>query len=476
MLVFVRKKEKHIMKKMQKFLALGLSVVLMASLTACGTSSQGTSDKSSQQSSLNEDAAVTPEADDEPDVSYEKCELTFSWWGDETTNEKTLAAIEAFEAKYPGITINESFSIWNGWEDSMASQFEAGITPDVNQIDWSWIHTYSSNGETFLDLNTVSDVLELTQIDQKYLDMCTVADELQAVPVSMTGKIFYWDKTTFDKAGIAVPTTLTDLIAAGTTFQEELGKAYYPLALDEDDKMALMVYYLESVYGKAWVENNKLNYTVEEIQTGLEFIQSLETAHVIPSSEELAKSNFSSLTENVNWVKGKYAGVFGWDYEADDYESSLKKGREFVVGEELKDMGEYQGGFSKISMGYAIAESCEHPKEAALFIDFLLNQNAGTTIIGSERGIPLSKSALENCTAQGIINENVLEANIKVLDYVTFEMDPKFEHASLAGTNGIYYDVMAGLSYGEYDVPTAAQVLYDDVTTMFKDIANTEQQ
>ena len=89
------------MRKLKKFLALGLSAVLMTSLAACGASSQGTSDKASQSSSNgNEEAATdnSTEAGNESQISYENCALTFSWWGDETTHETTLAAIEAFEA------------------------------------------------------------------------------------------------------------------------------------------------------------------------------------------------------------------------------------------------------------------------------------------------------------------------------------------------------------------------------------------
>ena len=40
------------------------------------------------------------------------------------------------------------------------------------------------------------------------LAACNVANAQQCVPVSMTGRIFYWNKTTFDKAGISFPTTL----------------------------------------------------------------------------------------------------------------------------------------------------------------------------------------------------------------------------------------------------------------------------
>ena len=36
----------------------------------------------------------------------------------------------------------------------------------------------------------------------------------------MTGRIFYWNKTTFEKAGLATPTTLEELMAAGPIFAE----------------------------------------------------------------------------------------------------------------------------------------------------------------------------------------------------------------------------------------------------------------
>lgn len=70
-------------------------------------------------------------------------------------------------------------------------------------------------------------------------------------------------------------------------FAEKLGDDYYPLALGAYDKMILMVYYVESVYGKDWVVDGQLNYTTEEIAKGLEFIQSLEDNHVIPTAQTL---------------------------------------------------------------------------------------------------------------------------------------------------------------------------------------------
>ncbi|OYO90905.1 hypothetical protein CG709_12985, partial [Lachnotalea glycerini] len=166
-------------------------------------------------------------------------------------------------------------------------------------MNWNWITSFSSDGSAFADLNQYSSIIDLTQFDQSKLDLCTVADKLQAIPVSMTGRIFYWNKTTFEKAGISVPTSLEELKKAGETFKTVLGDEYYPLVVGEYDRMVLMVYYLESVYGKPWVENGELQYTAEEVQTGLEFIQSLEDDHVIPSAETVTGLSLKHTSEPI---------------------------------------------------------------------------------------------------------------------------------------------------------------------------------
>lgn len=446
------------MKKFKRYLALGLSVLMTAALTACGEPQKEVENVTTKAPS-----DVTTASADSVDDGYENCTLTFSWWGGDSRHEATIEAIRAFEEKYPGITVETTYGTWSGWEDSMATMFATKTAPDVNQVNWNWITSYSADGSAFLDLNQVADVLDLTQYDAAALEQCTVAGELQAVPVSMTGRIFYWNKTTFDKAGIAIPASLEELMAAGETFQTKLGDDYYPICLGEYDRMILMVYYLESVYGKAWVVDGELQYNADEIAEGLKFIQSLEDAHVTPTIQKITGDGADSLDKNPKWMNGTYAGIFEWDSSASKFKSALDEGQEFVVGEYFTDMGDYQGGYSKVSLGFAISENCAHPKEAAMLLNFLLNEPEGTTIMASERGIPLSKAALENCRAQGLLNEIVAEANGKVLSWVQYPLDPKFEAASLKSSDGVYYDVMSGLSYKEYEVDKAAAVLIEGI-------------
>lgn len=459
------------MKKdfLKRVLAAGLVGAMALTTVACGDSSTADSDASANTDAAAPatEAASTEAAAAEDDGSYEECTLTISWWGGDTRHEATQKAIEAFEAAYPGITVEPTFGAWSDWEQKMSTAFMAGTAQDVNQINWNWITQYDPDGSTFLDLSQYSNVIDFSQVDSTYLDMCKAADGSQAgIPISMTGRIFYWDKTTFEEVGIDIPTSYEDLLAAGEAFKA-YGEDYYPLALGEYDRMVLMVYYLESKYGKEWVVDNTVNYTEEEVADGLAFIQGLEDAHVIPSLATIAGDGASSLDQNQKWIDGRYAGIFEWDSSASKFGGALAEGRELVVGDYFADFGDTKGGFAKVSMCWAISANTEHPKEAAMLVEYLMNNEEAAEILGSERGIPVSKKALATASSAGLLNEQVVEANGKVLDWVSFSLDPKFEDSTLKGNpDGVYYVVFGNLSYGNYTVEEAATELVNGINAV----------
>ena len=440
---------------MKKAIALALagamSVGLLAGCGGAGSSSTASSAASGESSST---AEATTESANATVNTTDPITLTMSWWGGDSRHEAYQEAVAAFSQKFPNITVETSYGAWSGWEDKKSAQLYSNSAEDVMQVNWNWLSQYSPDGSKFVDLNQYSNIIDLTQFSDSSLEACTVAGELQAIPVSMTGRIFYWNTKTFEAAGIEYPKTLDELLAAGKTFQEKLGDDYYPLALGEYDRMILMVYYLESVYGKPWVENNELQYTAEEVTDGLDFIETLEENHVIPTIPQMNGKGIdanNSIDKSQVWIDGIYAGIFEWDSSASKYRSALADNSGFVVGDEIKFGDKANGGFSKVSMGLAITETCQHPAEAAALINFLLNEDAGATIMGSECGIPNSASGLAAAEASGKVDELVNEANSKVLAFVDFQLDPTFESTDLkANPGGTYADVFGGLSYDEY--------------------------
>ena len=431
-------------------------------LAACGGSSNSTA------ASTASSAAAASVAG----LSSDPVTLTMSWWGGESRHNAYQEALKAFSAANSNITVNPTFAAWSGWEDTMSTKFAGGVAEDVCQINWNWLYNYSANGQTFIDLNSVTDYLDMSQWDDAKLAACNVANAQQCVPVAMTGRIFFWNMTTFNKAGITeVPKTLDDLMNAGKAFQEKLGDDYYPLHLGAYDRMILMVFYLESKYGKDWADptTSTLNYTADEIAEGIDFIKSLVDGHVIMPLPTYYGANGDGATHQSNeWITGKIAGIFEWDSAASKYQDALDEENKpgFTVGEEIK-FGDYNGGFSKVSMGLAITKTCEHPAEAAKLINFLLNEKEGAEIMGSECGLPASKAGLEAAQAAGKIKELVAEANGKVMAFVGFQLDPLFEANDLKATGtGIYQEVFDTVDYDNASGADVVDTLLDGMSAV----------
>ena len=398
-------------------------------------------------------ASSAAEAASVAGLSSDPVTLTMSWWGGESRHNAYQEALKAFSAEHTTITVNPTFAAWSGWEDTMSTKFAGGVAEDVCQINWNWLYNYSGNGQTFLDLNSVTDYLDMSQWDDAKLGACNVANAQQCVPISMTGRIFYWNMTTFNKAGITeVPATEDDLFAAGKAFQEKLGDDYYPLHLGAYDRMILMVFYLESKYGKDWADpvTSTLNYTEDEIAEGIDFIKSLVDGHVMMNLKTYYSANSDTATHQSNeWITGKIAGIFEWDSAASKYSSALDDANKdgFTVGEEIK-FGDNNGGFSKVSMGLAITKTSKCVAEAATLIDFLLNNGKGAAIMGSECGIPASKAGLAAAQAAGAVKDLVADANAKVMAFTTNKLDPLFENNDLkASGTGIYQEVFDTVDY-----------------------------
>lgn len=438
---------------------LGLSACILA---ACG----GKGGKAEQLPDVKESEASGTTEEAGP-VS-----IRFCWWGGDSRHEATEKIIEAFQAKNPEIEVAPEYGAWQGWEEKQSLSLLSGNAADVMQVNWNWLSDYGNNGENFVDIEEYSNIIDLSQFSENALDLCRVNGKLISVPVAMTGRCFFWNKSTFDEIGVPIPTDEESLFAAGKAFKE-YGDDYYPLAMGEFDRALFLVYYLQCVYNKPWVVDNVLNYTVEEIQKGLDFLNRMEAEHVIPKIATINGDMADSFDKNPKWIDGFYAGIYEYDTGSTKCRTALeqsvnKPDQEFVLGEFVQ-FGEYKGGITKLSMGLSIPASSKHPEAAAKLINYLLNDPEGIELGGTERGIPCSAIGKQVISEKNLGIPIVIEANSKVTGYAPFLMDIKFENAALkANPDGIYYKVFGKLSAGEYDAKAAATELAEGITECFE--------
>lgn len=209
-------------KNMKKTVSLTLASVMALSLTACGGG------KASETPTTAADPAGTPTTTAEAVIAEtldpnQQYEIRFSWWGGDSRHGATLKAIEAFQAKYPNIKVEPEYGAWDGWTEKVATQLTGGTAPDLIQVNWNWLYQFSSDGSKFADLNQFSDVISLGNYDDSILEKGIVAGKLQGLPLGVTGKAFFWNATTFEKAGLEVPASFEEIINAGTVFKDKLG-------------------------------------------------------------------------------------------------------------------------------------------------------------------------------------------------------------------------------------------------------------
>ena len=436
------------------------STMAAALLAGCGSASRSSDSEATKEApaAATEAAAASTAAADAG--SYENCTLTMDWWGGDSRHEATQNAVKAFMEKYPGINVEVNFGAWSDWETAKAAEYVSGNNPDVQQTNFDWIGKYDGAGDVYLDLNSVSDTLDLTQWSDSDLELVKdVKGNIAGVPVAMTGRTFFWNQATFEKAGLKTPTTLDELLAAGPVFKEKLGDNYYPLVTGEYDRAILMTYYRQEQYKKPIIDQDgKLNFTQDQLQEGLAFIDKLEDEHVIPTEEYILGEGADSMDKSARFINGEYGGIFEWDSAYAKYVSALGDNASgFVVGNVLDGLQSY----SKVSLMFSISAKTEHPREAALLLQYLLNDPEGVKLMGTERGIPESRTAYDTLNAAGALDKMAVEAHNAVMDSKPLYWNPLFDDSGLKGATSAYVDVFDNLSYGNYDEAAAAKTLYE---------------
>lgn len=457
------------MKKIKRVTALFLSAAMSVSLSACGGNQPAATEPAATTTPAADSGAGQPAAGTESPAaaSGENVTLTMSWWGGDARHEATQQALAALNQKYPNIKVEGVFGGWQDWESKMGLAFSQGNAEDIVQMGSFWHIMYNQDGQTFVNLYDYRDYIDLTQFDN--LEAYEVDGKLYCLPASMTARTMFWNKSVFAAAGIEIPVTWDELIAAGGTFKEKLGDEYYPLTMTNLDRMLFMVWYLESQYGKEWVSGKECNYTIEEITTGFEMIKMLEDSHVMPTMQEIVDNAADPIERSPVWTDQKWAGVYTWNTSPKNLQATLPDPDDLVPGAMFEGFP-HTGGMYKAASTYGITSSCKYPVEAAMALNYLVNDPEGAGIMGTQRGIPVSKSAIAAAEAAGTVDPLIKEATDIALAGAGFPMDEYFESNDYkATTEGLYDRTFNAFSYGEVDAAGAAKMLLDGMNeTMAK--------
>ena len=147
---------------------------------------------------------------------------------------------------------------------------------------------------------------------------------------------------------------------------------------------------------------------------------------VIPKVEDYQRFNIDN---------GSYAGVVAWVSDALNYYKGLvAKGTNIVAaGYTASDTSASGAGwYAKPATLYAVSKNTEHPKEAAMLLDFMLNSKEWAELQGVEKGIPVSTSARKFLGEKGMLSGIQYEASqVMETNKLIKPMNTQLENADL---------------------------------------------
>lgn len=396
-------------------------------------------------------------------------DLRMSWWGGDSRHAATQAGLEACGAKY-GHTINPEFTGWSGHFEKLTTQIAGGTEADIMQVNWPWLSLYSADGTGLADLKDFSDTIELSNWDDAQIEAGSMKGKLNGLPISTTGRLFVFNKTTWDKAGLPLPTTWDELIAAGPVFKEKLGADYWPFEAIRLDAALMVTLFGTQATGKPLIDpaTNELAWTKDELIAAIEFYKTLVDSQVIEGWKERAAAGNVPLHENPDWAEGKIAGTYQWDSTYFKIADPLAEGQELVYVDLLTQDGQKTPGiYRKASMVFSISANSPNQDAAAEILNCLLNEPEGVAALGSTRGVPASKAAREQLLAADAIKPMQIDAQARVIDAEGPAIHPMMEFPDVRSA---MEDSLELYAYGEIDAQTAADEMMYAIEEALEDV------
>ena len=413
------------------------------------------------------DSSVSGTTDTGKEAAVEKsgglAELTFSWWGNDDRHQATQNAIDAFNEAHTGaIKVTGEPSGFGNLDETFATRYAGGNAADIMTVNYPWLIQYSPDGQGFYDLSQVSDIIDFSQYDSAFLKAGETGGKMQVIPYGQNTLGFYLNKSAYDRAGITeLPKTFEEYKEAAKILTQSDPNVY--LIVSPTFRFAA-TYYLQQKTGKGeFAEDLSMNYTVEDYKEAMLWFKDLVDAHVFCSKKDYIENVGTdpvSIAQNAKYINGGYLGVLEWTGGIASNAKTLEdKGDELVVASlPLIDNAVFTGTMAKPSLTFAISKDSKNPKAAAEFLQYILNDPKGTSLMGSARGLVASKAAKASLEQAGAITGAVKQAYDFTDVAEVINNSPIFENAIFTTAYESNYEKF---EFGQSTVDEAAKSIFD---------------
>lgn len=140
-------------------------------------------------------------ADGQPLDSNTKVELTMSGWNLGTTPEFDTI-VNSFHEAHPNITVNLKAYSAEDYDKQLTVDLSGGTGPDIVTMKTLGKYATYVGGDTLQDITDIANRMKGDQYDPSAYDL---GGKTYSLPYRMDSYVMYYNKTMFNKAGVAEP-------------------------------------------------------------------------------------------------------------------------------------------------------------------------------------------------------------------------------------------------------------------------------
>jgi multiple sugar transport system substrate-binding protein len=384
--------------------AAGLVAAAALALTACGG---GDAEPAAE-------GAAT--ADPNAEVT-----LNFTWWGNDDRATRYEEALALFQEEHPNITVQTSFQDFPNYWTARSTEAAGRSLPDVMQFDLSYLREYTENGH-LLDLTEyIGNGIDTEQIDESLLQSGVLEDEQVGIPTSTNTLAMFYHPSLLEQTGVEAPSEdytweeynefIAAVSAAGQSTPE--GQPIFGGA-DYTNTFWFFLQWLVQQGKTPFTDEGEFGFEEADMAEFLELTADLRADKAVyPVERGIQLLPLGGFTVNES------ASEISWDnflagYTADSGDEAIQ-----MMPVPSNEDGE-KAMFFKPSMLLSAGANTEHPAEAAMLIDFLINDPEVGRIFGTSKGVPATQAQRDAMVLEeGSVDARVVAYEEAVADQVT---------------------------------------------------------
>ncbi|MEO3927767.1 extracellular solute-binding protein [Micromonosporaceae bacterium B7E4] len=362
---------------MRKLGAILLATTLTLGLAACGGADAG------------------------QELSDEPVTLRFTWWGSDARHQRTQQVIDLFQKEHPNITIKGEFKDWNGYWESLATTVAANDAPDIIQMDELYLASYAERG-ALLDLGTATKHLKTADFDASALDTGKVDGRQYALPVGLAAYSMVVNTDLLAQYDIQVPDDSTwtwdDLKRIGGEVSTASGgKVTGVQSWGFNDAGGLNVW-ARQAGAPLFDEEGNVAIPPAVLANYWTYLADMAKSGVAPAPSVTVERASAGLDQSGTATNASAFATW-WNTQLTSLTAASGKNLKLLrlPGEAT---AKSPGAYYKPSMFWSISSRTKHAAEAAVFVDFLANNEAAAEVMLTDRGVPANKKIRAAITPQ----------------------------------------------------------------------------